>query len=93
MSYSDRVTLITYKVTEGFLGDEITEEIRTVVPCYRGRLTNNQQMGIFGKYNLSAFKLHLQGIHKEIEEIEYEGVKRSVKGTIYHRNSTVVVVE
>lgn len=93
MSYNDRVTLITYETTPGFLGDEITEEIKTVVPCYRGKLTNNQQVGIFSKYNLSAFKLHLQGVYKDIEEIEYRGIKRSIQGVIHHRNSTVVVVE
>lgn len=93
MQYNDRVTIIAKVVEEGFLGDEVIKETKTIVPCYRGTLTNNQQIGIFGKYNLSAFKLHLQGIHKGIKEIEYDGTRRSVEGAIYHRNSTVVVIQ
>lgn len=93
MIYNDRATIIRYETEEGFLGDEITNEVREVVPCHRGKLTNNQQMGIFGSYDLSAFQLHLQGIHKGIERIEYKGVPRSIQGIVYHRNSTVVVVQ
>jgi len=93
MNYNDRATIIRYETSEGFLGEEVTEEIKEQVPCYRGKLTNNQQMGIFGSYELTAFKLHLQGVHEDIERIEYKGVQRSIQGVIHHRNSTVVVVE
>lgn len=93
MSYNDRVTIIQHETEEGFLDEEVTKEVKKVVPCYRGRLTNNQQLGIFGSYNLSAFKLHIQGIHVGIERIEYKGIPRSIQGIVYHRNSTVVVVQ
>lgn len=93
MIYNDRVTIITHETTEGFLGDDVTKEVEKTVPCQRGKLTDNQQMGIFGSYKLSAFKLHLQGVHKGIEKVEYDGVPRMVRGVTYHRNSTVVFVE
>lgn len=93
MNYNDRAIIIRYETSEGFLGEEVTDEVRETVPCYRGKLTNNQQMGIFGSYELAAFKLHLQGAHEDIERIEYKGIQRSIKGIINHRNSTVVVVE
>lgn len=93
MNYNDRVTLISTVTEEGFLDKEIVSEKKTIVPCYRGRLTNNQQMGIFGSYNLSAFKLHLQGMHENIEKIEYNGTPRKVHAVIHHRNSTVVVIQ
>ena len=50
------------------------------------------QIGIFGKYNKSAFKLYIQGIHRGFSKIEYEGVERSVYLTKWHRNSTVVIL-
>lgn len=78
---------------QGFLGEEIVSEKLIVVPCYRGKLTDDQQMGIFGKYNLKAFKLHLQGIYEDVDKVTYAGVTRSVSGVIYHRNSTVLVIQ
>lgn len=93
MIYNDRVTIIKDVTTEGFLGDDVVEEKETIIPCQRGRLTNNEQIGIFGQYNLSAFKLHLQGIHKDIKELEYEGVRRSIHGSMVHKNTTVVIIQ
>lgn len=93
MIYSGRVTIIKDVLVEGFLGDDVVEEKEFIVPCQRGRLTNNEQMGIFGSYNLSAFKLHIQGIHKDIKELEYDGVRRSIQGYMIHKNTTVVIVQ
>lgn len=93
MHYNDRVTIIRKETEPGYLGDDVAKEVRTVLPCQRGQLTDRQQMGIFGKYNLAAFKLHIQGIHSDIEEIEYQGKRRMVQGVLYHRNSTVVIVQ
>lgn len=90
--YNDRVAIITYVKDEDALGSPIKTPVETVVPCRRGRLTHEQQLGHFGKYDLSAFKLHLQGIYKDISEVKYKGEKRSVRGLYYHHNSTVVVV-
>lgn len=92
MNYNDRVTIFVTEVEEGFLGEEIVKEHPITVPCYRGRLTDNQQMGIFGKYNLSAFKLHLQGVYEGVDKVEYDGIPRRVSGVIHHRNSTVLVI-
>ena len=93
MSYNDRVTIVESVIEEGFLGDKVVSEKEIVLPCFKGRLTNNQQIGIFGAYNLSAFKIHIQGIKKGIETIVYHGVRRKVKGTIFHKNSTVLIIE
>lgn len=93
MNYNDRVTIITSETEAAFLGEDTVKEKETVIPCYRGRLTNNQQMGIFGSYNLSAFKLHLQGVHEDIGKIKYEGTPRKIHAVIHHRNSTVVVIQ
>ena len=49
-------------------------------------------MGIWGKYNDDAFKLHIQGVHKNFGSIEYDGVERSVYRKKFHRNSTVVIL-
>lgn len=90
--YNDRVTIIEYVEKEDALGSPIRTPVQKIVPCRRSRLTHEQQLGHFGEYNLSAFKLHLQGIYKSIEEVEYKDEKRSVRGIYYHHNSTVVVV-
>lgn len=93
MIYNDRVTIIKDVLGEGFLGDDVIEEKKFIVACQRGRLTNNEQIGVFGSYNLSAFKLHIQGIHKDIKELEYEGIRRSIQGSMIHKNTTVVIVQ
>lgn len=93
MIYNDRVTIVKDVLGEGFLGDDIVGEKKFVIPCKRGRLTNNEQIGIFGSYNLSAFKLHIQGIHKDIKQLEYGGIRRTIKGSIIHKNTTVVIIQ
>lgn len=89
MIYNDRVILIKETAPKDELeGDAITEQI--ILPCQRGTLTNNEQMGIFGKYNLDSFKLHLQGIYQDFSEVIYNGKRRVIKGKKHHRNSTVI---
>lgn len=92
MIYNDRVTLLKDKVTAGVLSDEVVETEEIEVPCQRSRLSHDEQMGLFGQYNLSSFKLHLQGYYEGIEAIKYRGQKRQVRGTIHHKNSTVIIV-
>lgn len=89
MIYNDRVILIKETAPKDELeGDAITEQI--ILSCQRGTLTNNEQMGIFGKYNLDSFKLHLQGIYQDFSEVIYNGKRRVIKGKKHHRNSTVI---
>lgn len=92
MNYNDRVTIITDIKAPGYLDDEVVDTEKVVVPCHRSDLSNDEQMGIFGKYNQAAFKLHMQGTHKGFSSIKYAGLERSVYSTRYHRNSTVVVL-
>lgn len=92
MNYNDRATIYQYVEKTDALGSVIREKIPVVIPCKRGKLTHEQQMGFFGKYDLSAFKLHLQGHHEDLEEITYRNRTRAVRGVILHKHSTVVVV-
>lgn len=92
MNYNDRVK-ITYEIkAPGYLGDDTIEKKELIKPCGRNELSTDEQIGIFGKYNQSAFKLYIQGIHKGFSKIEYDGVERSVYLTKWHRNSTVVIL-
>ena len=92
MNYNDRVDLVTTTTVPGYLDEDIVESETETVPCYKSPLTNNEQIGIFGKYSQEAFKLHIQGIHKGFTSIEYGGIERSIYSTKFHRNSTVVVL-
>ncbi|MGM0206439.1 hypothetical protein IGI96_000908 [Enterococcus sp. DIV0421] len=92
MNYSNRVKLIFEKKIPGYLDDDTIKECEKIVPCGECGLSNNEQIGIFGKYNQSAFKLYIQGIQKDFSRIEYKGVERSVYLTKWHRNSTVVIL-
>lgn len=92
MIYNERVTIYTYETTYDELGSPVKKRVPKIVPCARGSLTHNQQIGIFGKYNLQAFKIHLQGVYPDIDEISYKGTIRSVQAVILHKNATVVVV-
>lgn len=92
MNYNDRATIYQYEETKDALGSVMRKKVPVVIPCKRGKLTHEQQMGFFGKYDLSAFKLHLQGHHEGLEEITYRSRTRAVRGIILHKNSTVVVV-
>lgn len=90
MIYNDRVTLIKEIISSDGLEDDVVTEQVGPLPCQRGALTNNEQMGIFGKYNLDSFKLHLQGIHQDFSEVIYKGKRRAIKGKKHHKNSTVI---
>lgn len=90
MIYNDRVTLVKETVSNDGLEDDVATDQVGPLPCQRSALTNNEQMGIFGKYNLDSFKLHLQGIHQEFSEVIYKGKRRAVKGKKHHKNSTVI---
>lgn len=92
MNYNDRVKITFVIKVPGYLGDDAIEEKETIEPCGKTGLSNNEQIGIFGKYNQKAFKLHIQGIHKGFSKIEYDGLERSVYQTKWHRNSTVVIL-
>ena len=92
MNYNERVKLTVEKTVPGYLGDDVIEKESVIVPCSKASLSSNEQMGIFGKYNQNAFKLHLQGIHKVFSILEYEGVERNMYSVKWHRNSTVVIV-
>lgn len=90
MIYNDRVTLIKEIISSDGLEDDVVTEQVGPLPCQRGVLTNNEQIGIFGKYNLDSFKLHLQGIHQDFSEVIYKGRRRAIKGKKHHKNSTVI---
>lgn len=92
MIYNDRVVLFIESKEADLLDDNIVETPTQPVPCMRSNLTNNEQMGLYGKYELGSFKLHLQGVHKGFSHIEYEGGRRMIKGTKVFRNSTVIYV-
>lgn len=92
MNYNKRVTLLFEEKKEGYLGEEVVETVEKIYPCNRSLLTNNEQMGIFGKYSLSAFKLHIQGHHEGFSKVKYDGQIRSLNSLRYHKNSTVVIV-
>lgn len=92
MIYNGRVKITYEKKVPGYLGDDAMDEKQMIEPCGKTGLTNNEQIGIFGKYNQQAFKLHIQGIHKGFSKIEYDGLERSVYQTKWHRNSTVVIL-
>lgn len=90
MIYNDRVILIKETVSSDGLEDDVAAEQVGPLHCQLGALTNNEQMGIFGKYNLDSFKLHLQGIHQDFSEVIYKGKRRAIKGKKHHKNSTVI---
>lgn len=93
MNYSERCYLIRDKKKDGYLGDDVVGGVEEKVCCYQGTLTQNEQLGYFGVFKQSAFKLHIQGKHEGFSDIRYQGIKRSVIAKKFHRNSTVVVIE
>lgn len=92
MIYNDRVSLLRPKYKETRLGKEKIGNEEIVIPCQRGQLTHNEQMGMFGSYQFDTFKLHVQGDLKDVSEIIYHGEKRQVKGLVAHKNATVIYV-
>lgn len=92
MIYNDRVILVFEKKVEDFLDDKIIEKQSKPIPCMENAFTKSEQMGLFGKYDLNAFKLHLQGHYSGFSKIKYKGITRMIKGTTRHKNSTVIYV-
>lgn len=90
MIYNDRVTLIFEKRPEDELLDKVEKKQSFPIPCMQNAMSNYEMMGLFGKYDFDAFKLHLQGIHKDFSEVIYKGRKMKIKGKRYHHNSTVI---
>lgn len=91
MDYRDRVIIFTQENIPGMLGDEVKETKSKPIPCKKNVMTHNEQMGIFGKYKMNSFKLHLQGIY-EVEKIIFEGQPRMVSASRHHKNSTVLYI-
>lgn len=92
MIYKDRVILYFEKEVDDFLDKRKIQEPSEPIPCMENTFTEAEQMGLFGKYDLNAFKLHLQGRHDGFSTIEYKGIKRQIKGKAHHKNSTVIYV-
>ena len=92
MIYNKRVILITETTESDFLGDKVVKKQSEPIPCQEDNLTNAEQMGIFGTYNLDSFKLHLQGHYDGFSEVIYNGKKRKIQGKKHHKNSTVVYI-
>lgn len=90
MIYNDRVTLIFEKRPTDELLDKVEKKKCFPVPCMRNAMSNYEMMGLFGKYDFDAFKLHLQGVHRDFSEVIYKGKKMKIKGKRYHHNSTVI---
>lgn len=92
MEYKDRVILIKMESTPGMLGDDVIERKSKPMPCMKNTLSHNEQMGVFGKYQMNSFKIHLQGIHKDIDAIIFDGEKRMISALRYHKHSTVIYI-
>lgn len=92
MEYTDRVILIKTESIPGMLGDDIIERKSKPIPCMRSALGHNEQMGIFGKYQKNSFKIHLQGIHKDIDAVVFDGEKRMISALRHHKHSTVIYI-
>lgn len=95
MNYNKRCTILLpgEPVNDPLEGTRPGKEIEVVYPCSVGSVSNEEQMGVFGKYNQDAFKLHIQGTVKKPFNVKFESnVKRQVHLVKYHRNSTVVIV-
>jgi hypothetical protein len=94
MIYNDRVAIITEEYEEGQFGEPIYKgKQEKVVPADHSPLTDKQQLGYFGTYNKKAFKLHLQGVYKDIVRIKYKDQEYDVSDVIHHGYSTVLVIE
>ncbi|HEO5725731.1 TPA: hypothetical protein ACQAII_000285 [Streptococcus agalactiae] len=92
MIYKDRVILIYETEVDDFLDIRVIEKTSDPIPCMENTFTEAEQMGLFGKYDINAFKLHLQGRYDGFSKISYNGMTRMIKGKKYHRNSTVIYV-
>lgn len=89
MRFDDRVTLLLEVRPKDDLEDEASF-VKKTVPCMRNSLTDEEQMGLFGKYDLERFKLHLQGVYDGFSSVIYQGQERMLKGKAHHKRSTVI---
>lgn len=95
MNYNDRCTLLfPGELIDDPLEGKVPGKPKEVVyPCSKDSISSEEQMGVFGKYNQEAFKLHFQGTIKKPFEIKYQSnAKRTVHLVKYPRNGTVVIV-
>lgn len=92
MIYKDRVILVYVDEQDDFLDKRTVEKPSGKIPCMENTFTKSEQMGLFGKYDLNAFKLHLQGHYDGFSKIIYKGKPRLIKGLARHKNSTVIYV-
>lgn len=92
MIYKDRVILIYEIEVDDFLDKKLIEKPSNPIPCMENSFTKSEQMGLFGKYDFNAFKLHLQGHYDGFSKIIYKGKPLMIKGKSFHKNSTVIYV-
>lgn len=92
MIYNKRVKIIYEKKVPDYLEEKTVKSKTALIPCNISGLSMDEQIGLFGKHNHTAFKVYFQGIHKGFSKIEYEGLERSVYLIKWHRNSTVVIL-
>lgn len=90
MRYDERVVLIHHERQDDFLGERLVDVASEPLPCKRGALTNEEQLAVFGTYDLKAFKLYLQGHHGQIDLVRYGGQDLAVKAVKHHRLQTVI---
>lgn len=91
MRFEDRVVIITEKTEKELLGERRKRVESDPIPCFRGGLTTAEQMGLFGKYDLDAFKLYIKGqVPHDFDEVSYRGKIRKIKGKIKHKGYIVV---
>lgn len=92
MIYNDRVILVFEEEEPDFLDTKVMEVNSKPIPCMENSFTKSEQMGLFGKYDFNAFKLHLQGHYDGFSKIIYKGKPLMIKGKSFHKNSTVIYV-
>ncbi|WDS50815.1 hypothetical protein BV0002_032 [Streptococcus phage BV-0002] len=92
MIYKDTVILEYFDEQEDFLDKRTVEKPSGKIPCMENTFKKSEQMGLFGKYDLNAFKLHLQGHYDGFSKNIYKAKSRLIKGLEYHKNSTVIYV-
>ena len=83
MIYNQRVILIKEVEPKDELFGDTTQNETGSLPCQESSLTNAEQMGIFGKYNLDSF-------NTGFSEVIYKGRRRIIQGKKHHKNSTVI---
>lgn len=90
MRYADRLVLVQETTEKDFLGDKLIKKDSDPIPCFRGGMTIEEQMGVYGNYSMDRFKLYLKGHYDGFNEIKYQGRTRKIAGKKHHRNRTVI---